>query len=89
MKAIVTVIGEDKIGIIAGVSAVLAEYRANILDITQTVLQDTFVMIMLVDLSAVEVPFAELGEALDAKGKDIGMSIRMQRQDIFEAMHRI
>lgn len=89
MKAIVTVIGEDKVGIIAAVSAVLAEYKANILDITQTVLQDTFVMMMLVDLTAVEVPFAELSEALDARGKDISMSIRMQRQDIFDAMHRI
>lgn len=89
MKAIVTVIGEDKIGIIAGVSTVLAGYRANILDISQTVLQDTFVMVMLVDLSAVEVPFAELSKALEERGKEISMSIRIQRQDIFEAMHRI
>ena len=89
MKAIVTVIGEDKVGIIAGVSAVLAGYCANILDISQTVMQDTFVMVMLVDLSAVQVPFAELSTALEEKGKEIFMSIRIQRQDIFEAMHRI
>ncbi|MGI5908002.1 MAG: ACT domain-containing protein [Christensenellales bacterium] len=89
MKAIVTVIGEDKIGIIAGVSAVLAGYRANILDISQTVMQDTFVMVMLVDLTAVEVPFAELSEALDEKGREMAMSIRIQRQDIFETMHRV
>ena len=89
MKAIVTVIGEDKVGIIAGVSTVLAGYRANILDISQTVLQDTFVMVMLVDLTAVEVPFAELSEALDGKGREMALSIRIQRQDLFEAMHRV
>ena len=89
MKAIVTVIGEDKVGIIAGVSTILAGYQANILDISQTVLQDTFVMMMLVDLAAVQVPFTELRKALEEKGKEISMSIRIQRQDIFEAMHRI
>ena len=89
MKAIVTVIGEDKIGIIAGVSTVLADFCVNILDINQTVMQDTFVMMMLVDLGAVKAPFSELSRALDERGKQISMSIRIQRQDIFEAMHRI
>jgi ACT domain-containing protein len=60
MKAIVTVIGEDRVGIIAGVSRVLAENRANILDISQTVMQEYFTMMMLVDLSAIEIPFADL-----------------------------
>ena len=89
MKAIVTVIGSDQVGIIARVSGVLASHNVNILDITQTILQDTFVMVALVDLSAATSSFLDVQDALSASGEEIGMSIRMQRQDIFEAMHRI
>ena len=89
MKAIVTVVGKDRVGIIAAVCVKLAEYNVNVLDITQTVLQDYFTMMMVVDVSKCTIPVAELVELLDAQGKEMHLSIRLQREDIFEAMHRI
>ena len=89
MKAIVTVIGKDQVGIIAAVCSLLAQYHVNVLDISQTVLQEYFTMIMLVDITENTVSFAELAEKLDEAGKTRGLSIRVQREDIFEAMHRI
>ncbi len=89
MKAIVTVIGIDKVGIIAGVSAVLAESGVNIQDISQTVMQDYFTMIMLVDLSGMQITVAELQKKLEAKGTEIGLSIKVQRDEIFKAMHEV
>ena len=89
MKAIVTVVGKDRIGIIANVCTLLAHYQVNILDISQTVMQGYFTMMMAVDTSKSEIPFAELAKKLDAKGVEMGMSIRLQREDIFEAMHRV
>ena len=89
MKAIVTVVGKDRIGIIASVCTLLANYQVNILDISQTVMQGYFTMMMAVDTAKSEIPFAELAKKLDAKGEEMGMSIRLQREDIFEAMHRV
>ena len=89
MKAIVTVVGKDRIGIIANVCSLLAHYQVNILDISQTVMQGYFTMMMAVDTAKSEIPFAELAKKLDAKGEEMGMSIRLQREDIFEAMHRV
>ncbi len=89
MKSIVTVTGKDKTGIIAGVSAKLAEYGVNILDISQTVLQDYFAMIMLVDLDGCTVSFTDLAAKLDAAGGVMGMDIRIMREEIFNAMHRL
>lgn len=89
MKAIVTVSGKDKTGIIAGVSAEISRCGINILDISQTVLQDYFAMIMLVDLEGSGMPFAEVQDALAAKGKQMCMDIRIMREEIFDAMHRI
>ena len=89
MKAIVTVVGKDRIGIIANVCTLLAHYQVNILDISQTVMQGYFTMLMAVDTAKSEIPFAELAKKLDAKGEEMGMSIRLQREDIFEAMHRV
>ena len=89
MKAIVTVVGKDRIGIIANVCTLLAHYQVNILDISQTVMQGYFTMMMAVDTEKSEIPFAELVKKLDAKGEEMGMSIRLQREDIFEAMHRV
>ena len=89
MKAIVTVVGKDRVGIIASVCVKLADFNVNVLDITQTVLQDYFTMMMVVDVSKCSIPVAELVELLDAQGKEMGLSIRLQREDIFEAMHRI
>jgi ACT domain-containing protein len=85
----VTVIGKDKVGIIAQVSAVLAENMVNILDISQTILQDYFTMIMLVDLSKMKISFAELSNRLADKGKTIGLQIKIQREEVFKAMHQV
>ena len=89
MKGIVTVIGQDRVGIIASVCVDLASFNVNVLDISQTVMQGYFTMMMAVDVSACTVPLAELCKIMDAKGQEMDLSIRVQRQDIFEAMHRI
>ena len=89
MRAIVTVIGKDRVGIIAGVCSILSEYKVNILDISQTILQEYLTMIMLVDISACTVRFGELAEQLKERGEAEELSIRIQREDIFEAMHRV
>jgi ACT domain-containing protein len=89
MRAIVTVIGKDHVGIIADVTALLAQYGVNVLDISQTVLQEYFTMIMLVDASQCTVPFADLARTLDEAGTQRDLQIRAQREDIFNAMHRI
>jgi len=89
MRAIVTVIGKDRVGIIAGVCAMLADKGVNILDISQTVLQEYFTMIMLVDATACKTDFTELADQLQQEGEKTGLSIRIQREDIFNAMHRI
>ena len=89
MRAIVTVIGRDQVGIIAAVCALLSEKNVNVLDISQTVLQEYFTMIMLVDASQSDLPFAQLAEVLEAEGKERNLDIRIQREDIFDAMHRI
>ena len=87
MKAIVTVIGKDQVGIIAGVCTLLAAQGVNVLDISQTIMQDYFTM--MVDTAACRASFEELGGILDAWGREKALSIRIQREDIFEAMHRI
>ena len=89
MKAIVTVVGMDRVGIIGEVCTTLAGLKINIVDISQTVMQEFFTMIMLVDTTACEKSFDEISEILTAKEQEMGLSIRIQRQDIFQAMHRI
>ena len=89
MKAIVTVVGKDQVGIIAAVCVKLAEYNVNGLDISQTVMQGYFTMMMAVDVSASHLPLAELVDVMEQMGKEKGLSIRLQREDIFEAMHRV
>ena len=89
MKAIVTVIGKDQVGIIAAVCTLLAKHNVNVLDISQTILEEYFTMIMLVDTTGLDVSFAELVETLEKAGEERGLSIRIQREDIFQAMHRI
>ena len=89
MKAIVTVVGKDQVGIIAAVCIKLADFNVNVLDISQTVMQGYFTMMMATDVSASTVPMAQLAAELDRLGKEMGLSIRIQREDIFEAMHRI
>ena len=89
MKAIVTVVGKDRVGIIAEVCTDLAAFNVNVLDISQTVMQGYFTMMMAVDVSACTVPLAELCKIMDAKGQEMDLSIRLQWEEIFQAMHRI
>jgi len=89
MKAIVTVIGKDQVGIIAATCNALSAQKVNVLDVSQTILQDYFVMIMLADLSTCSISLAELSELLRETGASLGVEIRIQREDIFNAMHRI
>lgn len=89
MKAVITVIGEDKVGIIAKVTGVLAEDGINILDISQTILNNYFTMIMITDISKMSVNFKELNSKLSELGTQIGVTIKIQHQDIFNAMHKI
>ncbi len=87
--AVVTVVGQDKPGIIAQVAEVLARHHVNIRDISQTILQDVFNMIMLVDTTHATVDFRALGQELEAKGEEIACRIILQHRDVFVAMHRI
>ena len=89
MNAIVTVVGQDKVGIIAAVCALLAEHNVNILDISQTILQGSFTMVMAVDIGQAKAPVGELQKLLQELGEKLGISIRIQREEIFDAMHRI
>jgi len=89
MRAVITVLGTDRVGIIAGVSATLAEADVNILDITQTIMQNIFTMIMVVDTGTANISFEELDQRLRNKGETLGLQVRIQREDIFNSMHRI
>lgn len=89
MRAVVTVVGKDKKGIIAKVSAFLAERGVNILDISQTILEDYFAMIMLVDLSGAAEELGALAVQCAEMGKNIGMSVHIQHEEIFNAMHSV
>lgn len=89
MKAIVTVVGKDQVGIIAGVCNVLAEHNINVLDISQTIMEGFFTMMMVVDLAECSERFDRLGEVLRGFGEGRGLSIRIQREDIFDAMHKL
>ena len=89
MKAVITVLGKDRVGIIAGISAVLAEQSVNILDISQTILQDYFTMIMLVELDSEKIAIPALAECLDARGEELGVQVRVQHEAVFTSMHRV
>ena len=89
MRAVVTVTGKDKKGIIAKVSGFLADKGINVEDISQTLLQDYFAMIMLVDISDLKTELSELAKECEKLGNEIGMSIRIQHEAIFNAMHTI
>lgn len=88
-KTIITVIGKDTVGIIAKVCTYLAENNVNILDISQTIVQDFFNMMMIVDANASNKEFEVLSDELAKLGEDIGVKIKMQHEDIFNTMHRI
>ena len=89
LRAIVTIIGSDRVGIIAGIANALAEANVNILDISQSVIREYFTMIMMVDLAGASAPFDQLRQALTAKGEALGVRVEIQREEIFQAMHRI
>lgn len=89
MKAIVTVLGKDKVGIIAKVCVYLAEKDVNVLEISQTILEGYFNMIMIVDITKTTCELSELSEGLEKLGEQIGVVIKFQREEIFESMHRI
>ncbi len=89
MKAIVSVFAKDRIGIIADVCVLLRDMRVNILDLNQTVMDGVFTMVMLVDTATADLPFEEIRRALVGGGAALGLDIRIQREDIFNAMHRV
>ena len=89
MKEVVTVIGKDNVGILHKVSGICTEYNANVLEVTQSVLQDMFAMIMLVDISAMSADFAQLVDRMETLGKELGLSIHTMHEDIFNSMHSI
>jgi ACT domain-containing protein len=88
-KVVITVVGKDTIGILAKTCTYLADHRVNILDISQTIVQDYFNMMMIADTAKSSTPFADLVGGLDGIGKEMGLQIKCQKSEIFEKMHRI
>ena len=89
MRAVVTVIGKDTVGILHKVSGICAEYNVNVIEVTQSVLQDMFAMIMLIDITAMDRDFAELVDRMTNLGSELGLSIHTMHEDIFNSMHTI
>ncbi|WP_039658071.1 ACT domain-containing protein [Clostridium tyrobutyricum] len=89
MKAIITVLGHDKVGIIHEITSILSKNNINILDINQTLVKGYFTMVMLVNISKMDVDFKQLKAILDSKANEIEVSIKIQREDIFTSMHEI
>ncbi|ADU27530.1 ACT domain-containing protein [Ethanoligenens harbinense] len=89
MKAVITVIGKDMTGIIARVSSICSENKINITEATQSVLQDVFAMIMLVDMSSAQIDCAGLSDKMDGLGKEMGLTIHVMHENLFNSMHRI
>ena len=89
MRAVITVVGKDKPGIIAGVSSALAEQEVNILDISQTIMQGYFTMIMLVDLAGMKIALQPLRDRLSELAASVGVTISVQHEDVFTSMHRV
>ncbi len=89
MRAVITVIGKDTVGILAKVSGICAEYNANVIEVTQSVLQDMFAMIMLVDISRLNKDFTELADRMTLLGDELSLKIHTMHEEIFNTMHRI
>ena len=87
MRAIISVVGKDTVGILAKVSALCAENKVNVVDVTQTILQDMFVMIMMVDISALTCTFSDFSDQVTGYGKEAGLVINVMHEDIFNSMH--
>ncbi|MGM0370121.1 MAG: ACT domain-containing protein [Bacillota bacterium] len=88
-RAVVTVLGSDKVGIVAEITDLLAKHNANIIDITQTLLEDLFTMIMLVELDDLDTDFETLNQELEEKGTELEVKIMLQHEEVFSYMHRI
>lgn len=88
-RAVITVLGEDRVGIVAGISQILAENKVNILDLTSTKIQDLFVMVIIIDISKASINFNELQESLRLKGENIGVQVTTQQENIFRYIHRV
>ena len=89
MRAVITVIGKDMVGILAKVSTECAKHNINVIEVTQSVLQDLFAMIMMVEISQADIPFTEFAETISGIGDEMGLSIHAMHEDIFNAMHTI
>lgn len=89
MRAIITVIGKDKVGIVAGITTELTKYNINIIDINQTIMEEFFTMVLMVDLSKAKESFDEIKRALVLDGKSLGVDVKIQREEIFNSMHTV
>ncbi len=89
MKAVITIVGQDRVGIVAMVSEILAANSVNILNINQNILDGFFNMVMIVDMAASKVSLKDLQQVLKGKGQELGLDIKLQHEDIFQIMHRI
>ena len=89
MNAIIAVIGHDRVGILAKISVVCAEYNANITDVNQTVMKDYFAMLMMAEIDDLNCEFGEFAKRITQEGEKIGMTIHVMHEDIFNSMHRI
>ncbi|MFC6171485.1 ACT domain-containing protein [Loigolactobacillus jiayinensis] len=89
MRAVLTVIGRDKVGIVAGVSQTLAELKFNIVDMSQTIMQDNFTMMLMCELPATTIDFEQVRGRLNELGQQLGVQIRIQREEIFDTMYKI
>lgn len=89
MRAVISVIGKDMVGILAKITSICAKDNVNVIDVTQTIMQDTFVMVMMTDISKSNVPFSKFQDELSVEGENLGISIHSMHEDIFNSMHRI
>ncbi len=89
MRAVISVVGHDTVGILAKVSSECARYRANVVEVSQSVLQDMFAMMMIVEISALTCPLRQLADAMEQLGKEENLVIHVMHEDIFRSMHRI
>lgn len=89
MRAVVAVIGKDTVGILAKVSGMCAEYKANVMDVTQTIMQDLFAMTMLIDITKLTIDYIEFAEKLKNAGSEMNLQIHVMHEDIFNSMHKI
>ena len=89
MRAVITVIGKDMVGILTKVSGECAEHNINVIEVTQSILQDMFAMIMMVEISKADIPFTQFAEKIEKMGSEMGLSIHAMHEDIFNAMHTI